>query len=464
MFNPKPTTRNVVYFLHSSLPFYPPHHLKFNISKPPYHHQRNNPTRTMSRVTRSSKKAVSVFQAEPESERNALHVIDNNSTPEAEQQPVEALPAKRSTRAKKGKENAAGKPPAKSKKSKRGKKGAAQKRDVVEGEQEVEVAETIVIAEETEIVDETKLEDVEDVQKEAQTAEHPEDQIPEELITQEAPVLEEVAPQKETTEDETVEEEIPQKEIQEEETPEKEVPREECESEQPQEEETAKLEPSVTLNPEDFPEQQASTEADQSVTPHVDDAQQDACTDEPQPSDINDDDVAISAELQRMADEMHESVNSQIDEAAIETEIERMSQDAQDAQDAQNVQIDIEPQRPQTPERRQTVLRVTKTPKFDPEVHGNDEDFEDPGNDSFELHVSPRKKLAGVPSKETEKSKTTSLSQKLQKPVVKTKKAITTKPKVEKTGTIAPKPSVTVKKVRSLNRLLYCTNLTFPDR
>jgi hypothetical protein len=165
-----------------------------------------------------------------------------------------------------------------------------------------------------------------------------------------------------------------------------------------------------------------------------------------------------------MADEMHESVNSQIDEAAIETEIERMSQDAQDAQDAQNVQIDVEPQRPQTPERCQTVLRVAKTPKFDPEVHGNDEDFEDPGNDSFELHVSPRKKLAGVPSKETEKSKTTSLSQKLQKPVVKTKKAITTKPKAEKTGTIAPKPSVIVKKVRSLNRLLYCTNLTFPDR
>ncbi|KAF8544072.1 hypothetical protein BDD12DRAFT_801582 [Trichophaea hybrida] len=385
----------------------------------------------MARVTRSSKKPAPAVQAEPEPERNALHVIDNNSTPEVEQ-PVEVPPAKKSTRAKKGKENSAAKTPAKSKKNKRGKKGAAQKRDVIEDDQEEEVSETIAVAEETETVEEAKLEDVEDTQNEAQAAEHPEEQTLAELVTQEAPVLEEAAPQEEAA-DEVAEEEIPQEEI-----PEKEIPREECDTEQPRVEETADLGSSVTLDSEEYPEQQSNVEADQSATPPVEDIQQDADANELQPNDINDDDAAISAELQRMADEMHGSVSLQIDEAAIEAEMERMSQD---------VQTDVEPQRPQTPERRQTVLRVAKTPKFDPEVHGNDDDFEDPGNDSFELHVSPRKKQVAVPSKELEK--TISLTQKLQKTVAKTKKTmttITTKPKAEKAKTIAPRPSVTVKK------------------
>jgi hypothetical protein len=96
----------------------------------------------------------------------------------------------------------------------------------------------------------------------------------------------------------------------------------------------------------------------------------------------------------------------------------------------------------QTPPRRQTVLQVGKTPgktpKFDPEIHDK-EDGHDVGNDSFELHISPRKHTAA--QKPTELKVQTSEPRKSGTART-TKPATTLKLKGNKTVANNPKDSV----------------------
>ena len=126
-------------------------------------------------------------------------------------------------------------------------------------------------------------------------------------------------------------------------------------------------------------EEQETVSADQSpATVQPADTQDDAVTDEHDDDDDDDDDAAVSAELQRMAQEMHDCAppTTHADEAHPH---------------------DAEPPRPQTPapalapEQHETVSRPAKTPKFDPAIHGVGDGAISSGDDSFELHVSPRK-------------------------------------------------------------------------
>lgn len=137
--------------------------------------------------------------------------------------------------------------------------------------------------------------------------------------------------------------------------------------------------------------------------------------------DDKDDDAAVSAELQRMAQEMHDCAPpvAHADEAHPHG---------------------AEPPRPQTPapalapKQHETVSLTAKTPKFDPAIHGVGDGDSSSGDDSFELHVSPCKQLPGGDHPGP-----------IQKLVVKPKKptaAAATKPRP---GTVA-KPAATVKR------------------
>ena len=101
-----------------------------------------------------------------------------------------------------------------------------------------------------------------------------------------------------------------------------------------------------------------------------------------------DEDVQISEKLQRMADEMHKIASPQVDERAITAELARMEQAARPT--PADLRSSHTFDRPR--------LRPTKTPKFAPEIHARDDDYEDVGNDSFELLVSPRKGSAPKPA------------------------------------------------------------------
>lgn len=176
--------------------------------------------------------------------------------------------------------------------------------------------------------------------------------------------------------------------------------------------------------------------------------------------DDDDDAAEISKELQRMANEMHNIVKPHVDEAAIDTELEQMSEEA--------AASEVRP-------------HVAKTPKFIPEIHAKDDDF-DVEDDSFELAVSPRKVAAPKPVAPKYKAVGPGASQK--SAVAAATKAVTTtatttkkahavskpkdeKPKVEKTRTTATHkaPAAAVKKASPLPPWfdLAQSNLIYPQ-